>query len=78
MDNSIENIVAQLPLSVDLRDALLAQKDVIGEALKCCVAFERANWETVQLQGLDAVELQKAYFNSVIWSNDAMTLVANK
>jgi len=78
MDNSMEDVVAQLPLSVDLRDALLEQKGVIGEALKCCIAFERADWTAVQFQGLDAAVIQKAYFNAVIWSNDAMALVANK
>ena len=77
MDSSMEDIVAQLPLSPELRDALLEQKGVIGEALKCCIAFERADWNEVQFQDLDAAVIQKSYFDAEIWSNNAMALVAN-
>ena len=77
MDSSMEDIVSQLPLSTELKDALLEQKGVIGEALKCCIAFERADWENVQFQNIDEQAIQKAYFDAVIWSNDALALVAN-
>ncbi|MCK4865360.1 MAG: HDOD domain-containing protein, partial [Gammaproteobacteria bacterium] len=77
MDSSMEDVVAQLPLSPELKNALLKQEGVIGEALKCCLAFERADWKAVQFQDLDATVIQKSYFNAVIWSNDAMALVAN-
>ena len=73
----MEDIVSQLPLSTELKDALLEQKGVIGEALKCCIAFERADWENVQFQNIDEQAIQKAYFDAVIWSNDALALVAN-
>ena len=78
MDSTMEDIVSQLPLTLDLRDALLEQKGIIGEALKCCIAFERADWKAVQFQNLDEKTIQKSYFNAVIWSNDAMALVVNK
>ena len=78
MDSSMEDIVVQLPLTADLRDALLEQKGIIGEALKCCIAFERADWDAVQFQDVDEATIQRAYFNAVIWSNDAMALVGNK
>lgn len=77
MDSSMEDIVSQLPLSSEITDALLEQEGVIGEALKCCIAFERADWDNVQFQDLDEQTIQDAYFNAVIWSNDAMALVAN-
>lgn len=78
MDSAMEDIVSQLPLSPVLKDALLEQKGIVGEALKCCIAFERADWESVQFQGLDEATIQKAYFDAVIWSNNAMTLIVNK
>jgi len=77
LDSSMEDIVSQLPLSTELQDALLEQKGVIGEALKCCIAFERADWENVQFQNIDEQAIQKAYFDAVIWSNDAVALVAS-
>lgn len=78
MDSSMEDVVAQLPLSPELRDALLEQKGIVGEALKCCIAFERADWKNVHFQNLDTAIIQKSYFNAVIWSNDAMALVASR
>lgn len=77
MDSSMEDIVSQLPLSSELQDALLEQKGIVGDALKCCIAFERADWENVQFQNLDAHAIQKAYFDSVIWSKDAIALVTH-
>ena len=77
MDSSMEDIVSQLPLSTELKDALLEQKGTVGEALKCCIAFERADWENVQFQNVDEQAIQKAYFDAVIWSNDAMALVSH-
>ena len=76
MDSSMEDIVAQLPLTPELKDALLEQKGIMGEALKCCIAFERADWENVKFQNLDAHIIQKAYFDAVVWSNSAVSLVS--
>lgn len=78
MDSPMEDIVSQLPLSSDLKDALLEQAGIIGAALKCCIAFERADWINVQFSGLEQSIIQKAYFDAVIWSNQAMALVANE
>ena len=77
MDRPMEDIISQLPLSKEIQDALLKQKGVIGEALQCCIAFERADWENVQFQNLKEKDIQAAYFRAVIWSNDAVTLVAH-
>ena len=78
MDRTMEDIVDQLPLSAILKDALLEQEGIIGEALKCCIAFERADWENVQFQNIDEITIQKAYFDAVIWSNNAMSMVINE
>lgn len=77
MDSSMKDIVAQLPLSSELKAALLQHEGMIGAALKCCIAFERADWSNVQFAGVNHGIIQKAYFDAVIWSNDAMALVAN-
>lgn len=78
MDSTMEDIVNQLPLSSVLRDALLKHEGIVGEALKCCIAFERADWENVHCADLDEITIQKAYFDAVIWSNEAVRLVSSK
>ena len=78
MDSTMEDVISQLPLSSDLNEALLEQKGIIGEALKCCIAFERADWSNVQFQNLEEKIIQKAYFDAVIWSNEATALIAHQ
>lgn len=78
MDTTMEDIISQLPLSSDLKVALLEQEGIIGEALKCCIAFERADWENVSFQNIDKTIIQQAYFNAVIWSNNAMKFIEKK
>ena len=75
MDDSMENVTSQLPLSPILKDALLKNEGIVGEALKCCIAFERADWSNVHVKGLDETLIQKAYFDAVAWSNDALPLL---
>ena len=76
MDSSMEDFVSQLPLTIELKSALLEQEGVMGEALKCCIAFERADWENVQFQKLEAATIQKTYFDAVIWSDSAVSLIS--
>ena len=78
MDDTMENILEQLPLSPILKEALLERKGIVGEALSCCISFERADWDNVQLQNVDEEIIQKAYFDAVVWSNDAVSLVVSK
>ena len=76
MDSSMEEIISQLPLTLELKDALLEQKGIMGEALKCCISFERADWNNVNFQNLDEKTIQKSYFDAVIWSNNTATLLS--
>ena len=78
MDSTMEDVISQLPLSSDLNEALLEQKGIMGEALKCCIAFERADWSNVQFQNLEEKIIQKAYFDAVIWSNEVTSLIARQ
>lgn len=77
MDSTMEDVISQLPLSSDLNEALLEQKGIMGEALKCCIAFEHADWNNVQFQNLEEKTIQKAYFDAVIWSNEVTALIAH-
>ncbi len=78
MDSTMEDVISQLPLSSELNEALLEQKGIMGEALKCCIAFERADWSNVQFQNLEEKIIQKAYFDAVIWSNEVTSLIARQ
>ena len=70
-------VITQLPLAKVIKDALLEREGIIGEAINCCIAFERADWPNVKCANLDESAIQQAYFNAVIWSNEAAKLVSS-
>lgn len=77
MDQPMAEVITQLPLAKVIKDALLEREGIIGEAINCCIAFERADWPNVKCANLDESAIQQAYFNAVIWSNEAAKLVSS-
>ena len=77
MDRNMHDIISELPLSTVLKEALLQQKGMIGEAVKCAIAFERADWDAVNFDGLDKKTIQQIYFDAIIWSNQALSMLAH-
>ena len=77
MDQPMAEVITQLPLAKVIKDALLEREGIIGEAINCCIAFERADWPNVKCANLDESAIQQAYFNAVIWSNEAAKLISS-
>ncbi len=77
MDRNMHDIISELPLSTVLKEALLLQKGVLGEAVKCVIAFERAEWDKVSFSNLDKKTIQQIYFDAIIWSNQALSMLAH-
>ncbi len=64
---SMSNIVKKLPLSDELRDALLEGKGPLGEALRCSLAYERGEWSAVQCFGLPRGVIKNAFLEAAQW-----------
>ena len=65
LDASMEHILADLPLVDDVKTALIDHEGVIGEAVKCTLAYEAADWDRAECMGLDVKQLRKAYMDAV-------------
>jgi c-di-GMP phosphodiesterase len=70
MDNTMEEILTQLPLADHIAGALLHHKGVPGEALQCVLAYERGEWSQIQYQGLTMAQLSDCYLSAVQWANE--------
>ncbi|VAW80116.1 Predicted signal transduction protein [hydrothermal vent metagenome] len=70
MDNSMEEILTQLPLADHISDALLHHKGSHGKTLACVLAYERGQWEHIHCQILDATQIRDAYLSAVRWANE--------
>ncbi len=65
----MQPIVASLPLSSEIVDALLDQRGKLGAILRCVLEYERRNWDKAQSAiNLDKEVLAEAYRKSVGWA----------
>ncbi len=68
MDTSMEEILAQLPLSDNIADALLRYEGKQGEILKCVLAYENADWDNLECGDLSKATVRECYLSAVQWA----------
>jgi EAL and modified HD-GYP domain-containing signal transduction protein len=68
MNTSMNTVLSRLPLTDELRAALLAGEGKIGEALKTTIAYERGEWGDVGCFGLSRAQIKQAFVDAVEWS----------
>jgi len=72
MDNSMEEILTQLPLADHIAQALLHKGGGLhGEVLNCVLAYERGEWENLGCSQLGTHRLRTCYLEAVQWANNA-------
>ena len=70
MDNTMEEILTQLPLAEHISNALLHHQGVHGEILSCVLAYERGEWEQVKRSTLSMSRIRDCYLSAVHWAED--------
>ncbi len=68
MDNTMEEILTQLPLADHISDALLHHKGTHGEVLSCVLAYERGQWDQIQPTRLNRSQIRDCYLTAVQWA----------
>lgn len=72
MDNSMEEILTQLPLADHIAQALLHKGGGLhGEVLNCVLAYERGEWENLGCSELGTHRIRNCYLEAVQWANTA-------
>ena len=69
-DKPLEEILAALPLSDALHDALLDKRGELGELLSLVLAYERGDWDSVSNAQQDGEGLSEAYLDAVLWAGE--------
>ncbi|MEX1025895.1 MAG: HDOD domain-containing protein [Planctomycetota bacterium] len=64
---SMSKVVSRLPLTLEVRAALLEHQGPLGEALAATLAYERGDWEGVSCFGLAKGTIKEAYLDAVAW-----------
>jgi EAL and modified HD-GYP domain-containing signal transduction protein len=68
LDTTMDSLLHELPLSGEIKAALLEKRGGAGAALKAAVACERADWEGMEHAQVPPVELQKMYVDALNWT----------
>lgn len=82
LDQSIETIMEQLPLSAEIKEALINKKGILADYLNLALAYEQGDWESeqaieVQLK-LAKEQVPATYSNAINWAAEQMTRLNNK
>jgi c-di-GMP-related signal transduction protein len=68
LDRPMQDLLAALPLSDDIVQALLSHEGACGAILRCVLAYEQGDWEAVHDLGCTRHVLTNAYLESLAWS----------
>jgi EAL and modified HD-GYP domain-containing signal transduction protein len=69
LDTTMESLLSELPLSGEVKAALLERRGQTGSALETAVACERADWKSIEQHAVvPADELQELYVSALNWT----------
>ena len=82
LDQSIETVMEQLPLSTEIKDALVHKKGVLADYLNLALAYEQGDWENElaieeQLK-LAQRQVPATYSNAINWAAEQMANLNSK
>ena len=66
-----DRLLPMLPLNHDVNDALLHRKGQYGNALKCVLAYEQGDWQTVDRAGFGEENTISCYLRAVEWCDES-------
>ncbi len=72
-DCELSEILESLPLSSEVRNALLDRTGALGEVLDCVIAFEHGEWKQVECGQIDLAIIQSAYLEAIQWSSQILS-----
>jgi len=66
----LDRLLPMLQLNQDINDALLSRKGPYGNALKCVLAYEQGDWQTVDRAGFGEQYTISGYLGAVEWCDE--------
>jgi len=70
LDRPMSEAVEDLPLSQEIRDALVDRKGPLGTTLRAVIAYEQNDWKRHALLRFRPTDLQRSYMSSLDWTHD--------
>ncbi|MCG8557623.1 MAG: HDOD domain-containing protein [Proteobacteria bacterium] len=76
LDRPMREVLSELPLSPELKDAIVHHDGPYGALLTCAVAYEQSRWEAVACAGLDESRITGAWLEAAKWARETAWQVA--
>lgn len=76
MEMPLESLLKPLPLSDELLAAVIKKEGVMGEALKCALAYETSELGNIHFQNLSSQDIYVANVEAISWANMVMDQVS--
>ncbi len=70
LDKPLANLLDSLPLSDELRSALLDKQGAAGQALEDVLRYERGDWQAIENSPLPVEVLVRAYLDAIYWAKE--------
>ncbi|KTF16209.1 EAL and HDOD domain-containing protein [Pseudoalteromonas sp. H105] len=82
LDESMESVMKKLPLSNDIKDALIEDKGTLAQYLRLVKLYEQANWEgansIIDELSLGADVVPDSYHEALTWANSQMKVLGDE
>lgn len=72
LDIPIDEALQQLPLGIDVKNAILNRQGPAGEVLECVINYEQWNLSGMYFRNLEQNLISDAYFTSITWAKDVL------
>ncbi len=64
LGSPLETIMQELPVSDEIKCAIMQHEGIIGGAISCALAYEQQQWEGAAFAGLDSATISEIFVNS--------------
>ena len=75
LDQPLETLLRNLPLTDELREALLAQRGPMGRTLRRVIDYEQARWGRLAADRVNVGAYRRAYLEAVDWAQQTSSTV---
>lgn len=72
MQYPLEVLLEPLPISDELHNAVVNQEGIMGDALRCTLAYESSDWDNVKFHDLSDNDIHAANIEAISWANTVM------
>ncbi|MCW9030892.1 MAG: HDOD domain-containing protein [Gammaproteobacteria bacterium] len=75
MNHDMEVLIEGLPLTENIRTALIRGEGELGKILSCVLAYESGDWKNANYDKLTINEIRECYLNALQWASSSEFLL---